>query len=133
MRDPTTEHYGDHHDHGGPGHELTADNGFTSHHPPRHEHHRDDPHLDPRNDHHQAMSALATLLDLQGHDVSLDQLRHRRASLPERAELAGLAKRDVALDTAMAADGATLAAVMGEQKRLEDEVARIVADRKSVV
>ncbi len=73
------------------------------------------------------MSALATLLDLQGHDVSLDQLRHRRASLPERAELAGLAKRDVALDTAMAADSATLATVTGEQKRLEDEVARIVA------
>ena len=73
------------------------------------------------------MSALDTLLDLQGHDVSLDQLRHRRASLPERAELAGLAKRDVALDTAMAADSATLATVTGEQKRLEDEVARIVA------
>ena len=38
------------------------------------------------------------LLEVQEHDTKVDQLRHRRATLPERAELAELEARRAALD-----------------------------------
>jgi predicted nucleic acid-binding Zn-ribbon protein len=38
------------------------------------------------------------LLDVQGHDTSIDQLRHRRATLPERAELANVDRQLGALE-----------------------------------
>jgi uncharacterized protein len=38
------------------------------------------------------------LLEVQEHDTRVDQLRHRRATLSERAELAGLEARRAALD-----------------------------------
>jgi len=38
------------------------------------------------------------LLEVQDHDTKVDQLRHRRATLPERAELAELESRRAALD-----------------------------------
>jgi hypothetical protein len=41
---------------------------------------------------------LARLLDVQDHDTVLDQLRHRRATLPERAELADVERQLGALD-----------------------------------
>jgi predicted nucleic acid-binding Zn-ribbon protein len=47
------------------------------------------------------MGSLDDLLTLQTHDTAADRLRHRRASLPERAELAAreeeLAEREVSL------------------------------------
>jgi predicted nucleic acid-binding Zn-ribbon protein len=41
---------------------------------------------------------LARLLDVQDHDTVVDQLRHRRATLPERAELAEVDRQLGALD-----------------------------------
>lgn len=41
---------------------------------------------------------FTTLLELQDHDTTLDQLHHRRAALPERAELAELTSVGAALD-----------------------------------
>lgn len=38
------------------------------------------------------------LLSVQEHDTKVDQLRHRRATLPERAELADLERRRAGLD-----------------------------------
>ena len=42
---------------------------------------------------------LARLLEVQEHDTVADQLRHRRATLPERAALADVDRRHQALDT----------------------------------
>ncbi len=74
------------------------------------------------------MSALATLLELQEHDVKLDQLRHRRAALPDRAELAAQTKANKALADTIAVTSAERDTVAREQKRLEDAVA-LVADK----
>jgi predicted nucleic acid-binding Zn-ribbon protein len=41
---------------------------------------------------------LARLLDVQDHDTVIEQLRHRRATLPERAELATVDRQLAALD-----------------------------------
>jgi len=41
---------------------------------------------------------LARLLDVQDHDTAIDQLRHRRAALPERAELANVDRQLTALE-----------------------------------
>ncbi len=45
-----------------------------------------------------AVGPLARLLDVQDHDTVVDQLRHRRATLPERAELANVDRQLGALD-----------------------------------
>jgi predicted nucleic acid-binding Zn-ribbon protein len=77
------------------------------------------------------MSALATLLELQEHDVKLDQLRHRRASLPDRAEHATRAAVAAALAREIAEVEAERATVAREQKRLEDAVALVVDKAKA--
>ena len=41
---------------------------------------------------------LARLLEVQDHDTVIDQIRHRRATLPERAELADVDRQLGALD-----------------------------------
>ena len=41
---------------------------------------------------------LTRLLDLQGYDTAIDQLRHRRETLPERAELANVDRQMGALE-----------------------------------
>ena len=69
------------------------------------------------------MSALDDLLAVQALDTTLDQLRHRRANLPERAELKDVeAKR-----TALAAEHATAVAARDEvaarQANLEKDIA----------
>lgn len=68
------------------------------------------------------MSRWDPLLDLQAHDTSLDQLRHRRRSLPERGELddvmAALAKVEAGTRDATERRQ-TLAR---DQQRLEDEI-----------
>lgn len=78
------------------------------------------------------LTELARLLDVQDHDTRLDQLRHKREVLPERAQL-----REV--ETAIAAlerETATVAAVRDDlvrsQKRLEDEVAVVEAKAAEV-
>lgn len=71
--------------------------------------------------------SLDALLVLQEHDTSADQLRHRRASLPERLALAELDAARSGLEVEIA-DLAERAAELGRsQRRLEDEVATIEA------
>jgi uncharacterized protein len=45
-----------------------------------------------------AVGPLARLLDVQDHDTVVDQLRHRRATLPQRAELASIDRHLGALE-----------------------------------
>jgi predicted nucleic acid-binding Zn-ribbon protein len=78
------------------------------------------------------VTAQSDLLALQRTDTRLDQLRHRRAHLPERADLQ-------ALDGALADLGGDLEKLTSRQtdlsrsqSRLEDEVARIEARRAEV-
>ncbi|HUF32689.1 MAG TPA: C4-type zinc ribbon domain-containing protein [Acidimicrobiales bacterium] len=71
--------------------------------------------------------SLDALLVVQDHDTSADQLRHRRASLPERLALAELDAARSRLEAEIA-DLAERAAELGRsQRRLEDEVATIEA------
>jgi len=46
-----------------------------------------------------AVRPLARLLDVQDHDTVIDQLRHRRATLPERSELANVERQLGSLET----------------------------------
>lgn len=78
------------------------------------------------------MSDLERLLDLQANDTSSDQLRHRRAKLPERAEIARLEsviaqRRESLAEPTTRRDG-----LVREQKRLEDEIATIATKITSV-
>jgi predicted nucleic acid-binding Zn-ribbon protein len=69
--------------------------------------------------------SLHRLLDLQDHDLHIDQLRHRRATLPERAALADRERALVAVDAERAAVAEPLGALERSQKRLEDEIASL--------
>jgi uncharacterized protein len=70
---------------------------------------------------------LQVLLEVQAHDLAADQLRHRRASLPERLALAeeqaAMARLDVELDELRG----RLAELERSQRRIEDEVATLAA------
>lgn len=75
---------------------------------------------------------LEQLLLVQEHDSRLDQLRHRRAALPERAE-ADTLRAELGEAQLAAAEGTVAADEVGrEQKRLEDEVA-LVAEKAAAV
>ena len=71
------------------------------------------------------MSDLDQLLDLQANDTGADQLRHRRATLPERDRLRELDGRREALEAEIAEPRARRDELVREQKRLEDEVATV--------
>jgi predicted nucleic acid-binding Zn-ribbon protein len=75
--------------------------------------------------------SLHRLLDLQDRDLHADQLRHRRASLPERAALADGRRALAELDAARPAVVERLGALERSQRRLEDEVASLV-DKQAV-
>lgn len=70
---------------------------------------------------------LQVLLDVQAHDLAADQLRHRRATLPERLALAeqeaAIARLDIEVDELRA----RLADLDRSQRRIEDEVATLAA------
>ena len=68
------------------------------------------------------MSNLDALLEVQERDTAADRLRHRRANLPERAEIVTLEERLAALEARRAETGASLDAVALRQSRLEEEV-----------
>jgi predicted nucleic acid-binding Zn-ribbon protein len=70
--------------------------------------------------------SLHRLLDLQDRDLHADQLRHRRATLPERATLADQQRTLAELDGARPAVMERLGALERSQRRLEDEVASLV-------
>lgn len=70
---------------------------------------------------------LEDLLHVQELDTTADQLRHRREVLPQRAAAAELRRTIAATDAALAATAAERDALVRDQRKREDEVARIAA------
>jgi uncharacterized protein len=64
---------------------------------------------------------LEQLLVIQEHDLALDRLRHRRETLPERAELAAVQGELAALAAQVAELTTERDAVRSNEKRLDDE------------
>lgn len=69
------------------------------------------------------MSALADLLVVQEHDTVIDQLRHRRETLPERAALREVEKARAALAVERSSVAAARDEVAGRQAALERDIA----------
>jgi uncharacterized protein len=69
--------------------------------------------------------SLQLLLDVQDRDLVADQLRHRRATLPERVSLAEQEAAIARLDNELAGLGERLAEIQRSQRRLEDEIASL--------
>jgi predicted nucleic acid-binding Zn-ribbon protein len=73
-----------------------------------------------------------TLLEVQLHDTTLDQLRRRKVTLPEQAELRAVEERAAALT----ADGAELRSRVDElaarQRSLEEQIASSAARRHTL-
>jgi predicted nucleic acid-binding Zn-ribbon protein len=70
---------------------------------------------------------LEALLLVQEHDTTRDRLRHRRASLPERAELEASTTRLRALEGEIAAVRTRRDVVLGDERRLDDEARTVGA------
>jgi len=64
-----------------------------------------------------------TLLQVQGHDTELDQLRHRIEALPERAALADVRARRAALAATLTEVGAQVDGLAARQSALEEQIA----------
>lgn len=79
-----------------------------------------------------SVSDLDHLLDLQANDTTADQLRHRRATLPERAEITRLEQSVAERRRALTEPADQRAGLGREQKRLEDEIATISTKITSV-
>lgn len=73
------------------------------------------------------MADLQRLLDVQDRDLALDQLRHRRETLPDRAELAGHRQAIARIGGALSTLTDELTELTRAQKKLEDEVAIVEA------
>ena len=73
------------------------------------------------------MTAFDDLLRVQEHDTAADQLRHRRVTLPELAELATLEGHVAGVERTLADVTARRDDVARRQKRLEDELAGVEA------
>lgn len=78
------------------------------------------------------MSVLDHLLQVQDHDTAADRIRHRRATLPELAELASIADRLSVLETALAEVERRRDDVAGREQRLDHEVAALTAKAAEV-
>jgi len=78
------------------------------------------------------MPSLDQLLVLQEHDTSLEQLEHRRVTLPERDQLTALVSELASVDARLAEVGTQREEVARTQKRLEDEVATVEAKASDV-
>lgn len=72
-------------------------------------------------------SPLDRLLEVQVHDTALDQLRHRRDHLAEKAELRALADEIAAVEASMRELDARLAEIEQAQRRAEDDLASLEA------
>jgi predicted nucleic acid-binding Zn-ribbon protein len=71
------------------------------------------------------LGALDDLLRLQDHDTAADRLRHRRATLPERAELKAREQRLRKLDSQLLALQPQRQELAARRQRLEDELASV--------
>ncbi len=76
------------------------------------------------------MGPFDVLLRVQEHDTTIDQLRHRRAALPERAALTRVEDDLVVLGRKRADVATRRDEVAGRQRRLEDELATVEAKVK---
>ena len=77
------------------------------------------------------MAAFDDLLTLQNHDSAADRLRHRRATLPERAELEARRAAYDDLERRRAEVTERRDAELREERRLDDEVKNIEAKAKA--
>ena len=68
------------------------------------------------------MSVFEVLLEVQAFDTAADQLRHRRANLAERAELAASAAQAAEVKGRLAATGARRAEVLGRQTQVDNAI-----------
>ena len=73
------------------------------------------------------MSVYASLLEVQEHDTVADPLPHRRATLPQREELARLAEAGAELDRRRAEVAPRRDEVARRQRAAEDELASVEA------
>jgi predicted nucleic acid-binding Zn-ribbon protein len=74
---------------------------------------------------------LGPLLTLQEHDLALDRLRHRRATLPARTTVAEAETEIGAIDAETAVLRAPLAELARNQERLEDEAQALAEQAKA--
>jgi predicted nucleic acid-binding Zn-ribbon protein len=73
-----------------------------------------------------------TLMEVQEHDTSLDQLRHRIDSLPERLELQEVEKRQRSLESATVEVRTQVDDLAGRQRLLEDRIAAAAKRRHEI-
>ncbi len=73
-----------------------------------------------------------TLLLVQEHDTTIDQLRHRKVTMPERAALAELEKRHAALDAASTGLRAQVEDLAGRQRSIEEQIAASAKRRHDI-
>lgn len=71
------------------------------------------------------MTAFDDLLVVQDHDTAVEQLRHGRATLPERARLEAVGEQLMALEATAAEIGGQRDEVARQQQKLEDELASL--------
>jgi len=74
---------------------------------------------------------LGPLLTLQEHDLALDRLRHRRATLPARATVATAESEIAKIDLEVAVLREPLAQLARNQERLEDEAQALAEQAKA--
>jgi uncharacterized protein len=79
-----------------------------------------------------SLEELEALLLVQEHDTTLDQLRHRREAMPERAELDARAAELRRTEAERAVVGERHRVVHADERRIDDE-ARAVGDRAEEV
>jgi uncharacterized protein len=79
-----------------------------------------------------ADSPLETLLVVQDHDTAADQLRHRRETLAERAELRAAESAIAEIDASRATLASRRAEIDGSERRLGDEVSVIAGKAAGV-
>jgi predicted nucleic acid-binding Zn-ribbon protein len=73
------------------------------------------------------MSVLEDLLVVQEHDTAVDQLRHKKETLPELARLAEVGQAIAGIDATAADVGARRDEVARRQQRHEDELSSVEA------
>ena len=78
------------------------------------------------------MTDLGMLLTLQDVDTTADQLRHRRAALPERSRLVEIAAALAALESELVATTTRRDELARSQRRLEDEIEALTAKSVAV-
>ncbi len=72
------------------------------------------------------------LMQVQDRDTVLDQLRHRREALPERAALAEIANGRLRLDRSMAEVLSHVEDLAGRQRHLEEQIAATAKRRHEI-